>query len=179
LIGFDWMAAFDAAQRHPVVAQGLRLAYTSLLPFTVVALIYAAIRDPARAKALLAANAATLAIVLAVSAVWPAGSAFRFFSAPVEIAPDSYIGRFEAARAGSWALHLSGIIAFPSYHAALATLVAFAVPNPIVIAMSAAIIAAAPTVGGHYLVDIIAGVTLAVALWLVCVRRLRTAQPRA
>ena len=70
---------------------------------------------------------------------------------------------------------LAGIVTFPSFHAASAALYAWALwPSrllrPIVVLANGAMLAATPIVGGHYFIDVIAGVAIA-ALAIVAARR--------
>ena len=64
-------------------------------------------------------------------------------------------------------LGLGGIVTFPSFHAASAVLYAWALwvvrgLRPIVILVNGVMLAATPLNGGHYFIDVIAGVTIAV-----------------
>ena len=72
-------------------------------------------------------------------------------------------------------LGLGGIVTFPSFHAASAVLYAWALwpvrwMRPIVVLAFTAMLAATPINGGHYLIDIIAGIAIAV-LAIVAARR--------
>ena len=91
-----------------------------------------------------------------------------------------YIPQFIAARSDP---HLSlpfgqitGIISFPSYHAAAAVLLGYAfaeLPRWVACAafvLEIALVISAVLVGGHYLVDVLAGIIIAVAS-LTVVRR--------
>jgi membrane-associated phospholipid phosphatase len=65
-------------------------------------------------------------------------------------------------------LGLGGIVTFPSFHAASAALYTWALwavrgLRPIVIVTNGIMLAATPLNGGHYFIDLIAGVTIAVA----------------
>ena len=65
-------------------------------------------------------------------------------------------------------LGLGGIVTFPSFHAASAALYTWALwavrgLRPIVIVVNGVMLAATPLNGGHYFIDLIAGVTIAVA----------------
>jgi hypothetical protein len=65
-------------------------------------------------------------------------------------------------------LGLGGIVTFPSFHAASAVLYAWALwpvrwMRPIVVLAFTTMLAATPINGGHYLIDVIAGVAIAAA----------------
>jgi len=69
---------------------------------------------------------------------------------------------------------VQGIVIFPSFHAALAVICAasgwrFRRGRLIFVCANALIVAASPAFGGHYFVDIAAGITLA-ALTILAVR---------
>ena len=83
-----------------------------------------------------------------------------------------YIATLTTIRSGMWAVldysRAEGIITFPSFHATLAILFVYAVRRhrwalAVFVPLNALLIAATPTVGGHYLVDLPAGVIVAVA----------------
>ena len=72
-------------------------------------------------------------------------------------------------------LGLSGIVTFPSFHAASAVLYAWALwavrwMRPVALLANGAMLAATPLNGGHYFVDVIAGMAIA-ALAIVAARR--------
>ena len=63
---------------------------------------------------------------------------------------------------------MTGIVTFPSFHAASAAIYLWALwpvklLRPIAILANVAMIAATPAVGGHYFVDVVAGLALAAA----------------
>jgi membrane-associated phospholipid phosphatase len=99
----------------------------------------------------------------------------------------SYIPALEALRAGTldtlvWN-KLEGIIQFPSFHAALAVIFTYAARHrwwtliPFA-ALNALMLAATPPIGGHYLVDTLAGLAVAVVAIAVS-RRLQPASVSA
>ena len=63
--------------------------------------------------------------------------------------------------------HLGGVITFPSFHAAMAVLCSWALwplrwLRPLSLAVNGAMLVATPIGGGHYLVDVVAGVMVAI-----------------
>ena len=65
-------------------------------------------------------------------------------------------------------LNLGGIVTFPSFHAASAVLYTWALwplrwSRPLVVLVNGVMLAATPLNGGHYFVDVIAGVAIAVS----------------
>ena len=72
-------------------------------------------------------------------------------------------------------LGLGGIVTFPSFHAASAVLFGWALwavrwLRPLALLINGAMLAATPLNGGHYFIDLIAGVAIAV-LAIVAARR--------
>ena len=71
---------------------------------------------------------------------------------------------------------LAGIVTFPSFHAASAVLYAWALwpvrwMRPVAVLANGAMLAATPIDGGHYFIDLVAGVAVA-ALAVIAARRL-------
>jgi membrane-associated phospholipid phosphatase len=165
---FDWPGSFDWVLRHPTVLKVLSSVYLSLSLQSVLVCIVAW-RYPDRASQTLAANALTLTICLLVFVEWPAGGAFAYYHPP-GIASD-YVQQFMAGRAGMVTYldfgQMQGIIQFPSYHAAAAILLAYAFAAlPVWIAIPAAVVeitmaVSAVPMGGHHLVDVLAGIAVA------------------
>ncbi len=98
-----------------------------------------------------------------------------------------YVPVLKSLRAGEpmmfdWG-HLEGLVAFPSFHAALGTIYIYAARHrlwaliPFVI-LDAMMIAATPPMGGHYLTDTIAGIGVAL-ISIGLTRRLQPASPSA
>jgi membrane-associated phospholipid phosphatase len=87
-------------------------------------------------------------------------------------------------------LKLAGIVTFPSFHTASAVLFAWAFApvrlfGPMALVTNALMIASTPVVGGHYLIDVVAGAglaigTIAAAQWLFAwLVRGAASQPRS
>ena len=93
---------------------------------------------------------------------------------------DSFYNLCDALRNGEMTrislTQVNGLITFPSFHAALAIILIYAsrgvkVLFPAFLVLNLLMLAATPTVGGHYFIDIIAGAC--VVLCLACLRQLR------
>jgi membrane-associated phospholipid phosphatase len=192
---FDWPACFAWVVRHPTAVHVLSAVYLSLGVQSVL-LCFLGWSRPRRVAVCLAANALTLTCCLTVFVVWPAGGAFAYYH-PVGIG-SSYVEQFMAARSalitGLTLDQVEGIIQFPSYHAAAAVLLAYAFASlprwiavPGIIFETTLAVSAVP-MGGHHLVDVLAGAavgaaSLAIATRFATVRSgerhplLRSAQP--
>ena len=178
--GFDWNAHLAAVLARPWLAQVLTLAYFSCqVQFMVVILGLALVNRKALGEFMIL-YAATAAIVVVVSVALPAAGAYIHHAPdPNLIArlPDPEAGRwhmrdFTALRDGSFQ-HLSiggieGLITFPSFHTALGVLFARALLRlPYLglagIALNGVMIISTLSIGGHYLVDVLAGGGIALA----------------
>lgn len=181
-LGFDWMSAMHLVDGSAVATAVLAFAYASLIPQIIVvvcALGFQRRIDQLRIVILAAMLSGSISIL--VSGFMPAVS----YAALLNVHPGDFqrvfpwagliqIPDFEALRAGTMA-HLDfaamqGIITFPSYHAGLSvvTLCGFVVNRIKWLRIVGAILAmltivATPIDGGHYLVDVIAGIAIGLA----------------
>lgn len=185
-LGFDWHAYMAFIDSEPTLAALYALAYKSLIPQIIMLVCALGFRNDIRAMriAILAAMLCGL-ITIILSALMPALGNLAYFG----VVPDAYanidpragyihIDQVNALRDGSLRIidlaTAEGIITFPSYHAGLAmvTLWGFArVPllRIIGVPIAALTILATPVDGGHYLVDVLAG--LAIALLSIAAAR--------
>lgn len=172
-IGFDWLALHAWLQAHTGTQMLLRVAYGSGLlqmVFVVVFLGLTGRREHLEEFMLLLIAATLLTIV--VSGVFPAAGAWKYHA--VAGAFDlSSLSHFEPLRDGRLreiALdRMQGLISIPSLHAAMAVLLVYAVRAssvalPAFAGLNVAMLASTPIDGSHYLVDVLAGVALALAL---------------
>ena len=192
-LGLDWMAYAAAVNRHPWLAWAGGLAYDSFEFQILAALLVLGftghLRDLERFCTAFAL--AAVAVVL-VSGLMPALGVYPGLGiAPdrfAHIAPrDVYSSAVVVAELRHGGLRsfgldeIYGIIAFPSFHTVGGVLVATAlwrVPwaRWPVLALDAAMIAATPVLGGHYMVDILAGA--GVALAAIAAARIPAGSPR-
>jgi membrane-associated phospholipid phosphatase len=99
--------------------------------------------------------------------VVPAVGAFVFFDLPVAKVTD-YVAQMAALRDGALRVidlgDVQGLVVFPSFHAALAVICAAVAQGRWIVPVwgfNLLIVAASPAIGGHYFVDILAGILLA------------------
>jgi membrane-associated phospholipid phosphatase len=179
-MGFDWMAHLTWVSQHPTIATVLTFTYHSCMLQLAVLLI--ALRNTQRFEQLrefavlfvLTAIAVTL-----VATLVPAEGAYAFHNPPgnIRLASEPLAGIYHlehvrALRAGVMKsvslMNLVGLVTFPSFHVIFAILLAWssrglrflfipAVILNIVVAISAL------TIGGHYLIDLIAGAAIGFA----------------
>lgn len=167
-LGFDWLAWHDAVAAHRVLYAGLFLAYASLMVQTVGSvLILPALGKTGRCAELILLAALTLAPTTLVASAYPVLGPFAIFN----VGDLEYLPHVLALRApGPWAFNIHemlGIVTMPSYHTVLAILFTYAYRNTGVIGWAVAgingvMLLSIPSIGGHYLVDMIVGAVIAV-----------------
>ena len=164
-LGFRWSAWLASVDSHPFLKFALTVAYGSLLAQVLFSVFWFAFRRWDHRNAELLTNA-TLALLLttAVFFLFPALGP----CVGVPACHDAYLEDLVGLRHGNLPsldmMLLKGVIAFPSFHAVLATLFTYAhrrSPTFLPIAaFNALMLLAIPSEGGHYLVDIIGGVVV-------------------
>jgi len=182
---------------HPWLADLLARSYGLIKwPLLGVPVVLTLTARYVRLQVFMLAMSFALAVTIAISALVPAIGTYYGLQIPAahfpEINTAVYAGQLRdilALRDGS--LHelrlffLSGIVSFPSFHAASAVLYMWALwpvryIGGIAAALNALMIAATPAIGAHYLIDVAGGIALAAAsIWVTkfCVERLGRAAP--
>lgn len=163
-IGFDWSTWRAWLALHPTLQTVLVIAYWSLLPQIVACVVYLALTSGAD-EFLWAVMIAGL-VTIAVSGFVPAAGNL----------PDApHVPDFVALRSHTLRVieltSVQGLIAFPSFHTALAILLTYALrgTRPVFVAacaLNALLVLSVPSVGGHYIVDVLSGGAVALlAAW--------------
>jgi membrane-associated phospholipid phosphatase len=177
-LGFDWLEYIQWVNTYPALGKLYHIAYISLIPQMVLLII--ALGFSGRIHTLrIAVFAAIMTgfVTVLLSGIMPGMSNFIALGLSQTDYPNLnpaaavvHFADLEALRSGALrhiALNrLEGIITFPSYHAGLATVFAWAyLKAPIVrwpgFFLSVLTILATPIDGAHYLVDVLGGMTLA------------------
>lgn len=188
-LGLDWLAYLKVVDQRPLLGVLFRVAYESFIPQVLVLMLVLSFSGLGHA-----ARVMTLAMMLsgivtiAISGVLPAMAMFVHLNlSPADypnLSPSAafvHVKDMHALRAGlPFELDLSkaeGIITFPSYHAALGLLMLLAGLSHSVLrwpfgALNLAMIAATPIDGGHYFVDVAAGLVIAALCYLLARRLL-------
>jgi hypothetical protein len=164
-LGFNWAAWFDFVAAHPALKLLLAIPYQSLVAQVVLSVLWLSCRGRDDRNAELLINT-TLALLM---------TAAVFFLFPtlgpcvgVPACQDAYVDDLVGLRHGSLPsldiMLLKGVIAFPSFHAVLAILFTYAhrgsrVFVPVAV-FNALMLLSVPSEGGHYLVDVLGGVTV-------------------
>ena len=182
-LGVNWFAIAHWVDGHPVIQRVLKFAYASmgaLIAIPVVVLAFANRLSDLRVYLL--AFVLALAVTTIMGALLPAASpialvdrtafnVLRFTGAT----PIEHLARLRAAAPMSLSGGPGGIIAFPSFHAAVATL------TPLVLCryrslfvalllLDAAMLGGCLTEGAHYLCDVLAGIGIVVCAYLLAKR---------
>jgi len=166
LLGFDWNAYDAWIAAYPWLSMLLRGAYGSIFVQCLVVMLAGSIsRAGERNGEFVWLFAVNLILCSAISAALPA------LGYEGAIGP-AHIEALKELRAGGWTTlnfeRIDGIITFPSFHAALAVVFVYSVRRVsyalgFLAPLNVLFLLSTPRVGGHYLVDVIAGVALAVA----------------
>lgn len=183
-LGLDPEPIMHFVNDHPwladILSRGYGLIKWPLLGIPVVLTLTARY---VRLQMFMLAMSLALAVTIAISAMVPAIGTFYGLQLPAAHFPEIntmiYAGQLRdilALRDGSLhELHLfflSGIVSFPSFHAASAVLYMWALwpvrrIGGIAAALNVLMIAATPAIGAHYLIDVFGGIALAAAsIWV-------------
>ena len=169
----DWLAFFEWVDARPTIKGILVTAYDSSMIQVAVLLLWLSACDRIeRMREFVWLFVATLLVIIPISWIIPAASAWVHFGV-TERADAYHLADFNALRAGQMTrislAQVNGLITFPSFHAALAVMLIYASRGvrllfPAFLVLNVLMLAATPTVGGHYFTDIIAGVGVVLCL---------------
>lgn len=191
-LGFDWMAAMSLVDQSKVAVVVLYIAYGSLIPqivFLVCALGFMQKLEDLRTVMLAAMLCG--AVCIFISAFMPAvaypihyGITPTTFENVVPWAGFIKLGDFMSLRDGTIArldfANMQGLITFPSYHAGLSAVTFWGfyrsginwlrIPG---MTLAFLTIVSTPIDGGHYLVDVIAGIVVTIVCLFAARRMIR------
>jgi len=176
-LGIDWMALIATADAHPIFARALTLAYNSFaFQLLLLPALLSISRQAARAYQMVAAHGFICVFASFISIWYPALGTYAALSIDISQFKNidaswglASVDQMMAVRTDpGFVLRLdqaSGIITFPSVHAAAAILCAWAtwplklVRFPLII-LNIFMFFSAVVVGGHYVVDLISGIAI-------------------
>lgn len=177
LLGLDWPAYFHFAVARPKLLLYAKFFYAMIVvPGLCVPVVLGLAGQYIRLQQFVMAATLALFAVIAVSSLLPAIGTYFEFGLPSDTevfqangyggqAHDIPMLRDGTLRALKLA-ELGGILTFPSFHAAMAILSIWSLwtiwwLRPALLMLNAGMLVATPLVGGHYFVDVIAGVAVA------------------
>jgi membrane-associated phospholipid phosphatase len=179
-MGFDAKTVILFVNDYPTLAGVLGFGYGMIKwPLLAIPIVLAATRRWARLQQFVTALMLALMATIVISIFVPAIGNYQFMGLTPADVPNVNVTAFllgqhdiPAVRDGSLRylalLKLAGIVTFPSFHTASAVLYAWAFApvrffGPTALVINTLMIASTPVIGGHYLVDVVAGAILAVA----------------
>lgn len=185
-LGFDWQGWLAWMGGHPRLGMALAYAYESQMPQVVLALVLLSfLKHHEALSEYLTLFWLTTVATIVLAALLPAAGAYEYFKPDprlyAALSPEggiAHVHQFLGLRDGSFRTidltDLNGLVAFPSFHTALAVITAWAfwrvsLVRYIGLLLNGIVVLSTPTQGGHYLVDVIAGGGLAV-LFILLVR---------
>jgi len=196
-LGLDWAGYVVFVNDHPVLAAWLSYGYNMIRwPIFAIPVVLAATHRYQRIEEFTFAFALALIATTIISALVPAIGVYQQIGLdPADLEsldPRAYLDQVRdlgPVRDGALRhldlFGLAGIVTFPSFHAASAVLYAWAFwpvrwMRPIALIANGAMLAATPIDGGHYFIDLIAGIAIA-AFAIIAARTLgrRLAEQRA
>jgi membrane-associated phospholipid phosphatase len=169
-LGLNWLDMYQWLARHPAMEAGAHAVYASLGSEMLVLLItLELLGHHNQARAFLLWFMVSAIATIGFGILIPAAGAFVYYDLPVASTTD-YVTQWAALRNGTLrtfnTFDAQGLVVFPSFHATLAVLCACAA-RPLrilkipLLVLNLLIILSSPAMGGHYFIDIIAGIILA------------------
>ncbi len=186
-LGLDWAAFAAYLNDHPLLSVWLDYGYGMIRwPLFAIPVVLTAARRYVRLQDFTLAFALALMATTVVSALVPAVGVYQQIGLdPAQLAhldPQAYLDQVRdlaPVRDGTLRhldlFGLAGIVTFPSFHAASAVLYGWALwpvrwIRPIAVIANVAMFASTPIDGGHYFIDLLAGVAVAVVSIVVACR---------
>jgi len=177
-LGLDWSVLLTWMDTHAAIHPIFRVIYMSLMPQTVVVVLALAFAGRlAWLRIFVLAFFITTLITIAIAAIVPAEGVWGFYRLHASAYPDiipatreDHLPIFHGLRDGTFRLLMAtgaqGIITFPSLHAALALILTAGLwPIPVLrwagLILNALMLLSIPVDGGHYFIDIPAGLAIA------------------
>ncbi len=173
-LGFNWLGMLDFVNSYAIFGRLTSAIYYTALAQLALILLFLGLKKRTDAlRELIDIYWITLIITIVLSAIGPAIGPFAFYSPPLEhfsvVKPTAgivFLPDYLALRAGTFHTFnfgaLQGIIEFPSFHAALALMMTWAlrhIPWMLIVGCiyNGLMLLATLTEGGHYLSDVIIG----------------------
>ncbi len=165
MVGFDWHALDIWVAAHHSIEAILSDAYFTLFMQPTIALLVISMHRPGRTN-----GEFIWTFLLSALLCFALFAAFPAIGYEGEIGP-KHIAALKQCRDGLWTTldftKANGIVTFPSFHAIFAVIITYAVRQvrwalAVFAPLNALMLISTPTVGGHYLADVVAGIGVAV-----------------
>lgn len=179
ILGFDWIALMNILSNHPILISIFYGIYPTLTfqMFLIVPALFLA-KQELRCWTFVLAWGLALACSMTLFPLYPAVGpiVFHEFQLPGIPFKNDHMDVFLAVRDGSLrelgAATIRGMVTFPSFHVAGAVLLGWAAVGLRILrwpffALNAIMLVSAIPIGGHYLVDVIAGAVIAMLAIIV------------
>jgi hypothetical protein len=179
-IGFDWKAFLAWVNAHPYTGKMLIWAYhSSVVQLVLVILLLSITMKISRLQEFCDLYVMTSLVVVVLNGLFPAAGAYAYHAPEPtlfnNLNPSAglwHIEHFEGLRNGSFRLiqlgQMQGLVTFPSFHTCFAMTLAWCFRDfrwlfPIAILVNGAVLVSTLSEGGHYLVDVLAGIVITIA----------------
>jgi membrane-associated phospholipid phosphatase len=179
-MGFDSRSVILFVNDHPMVSNALTLGYVMIKwPLLVIPVVLAWTRRFIRLQQFVMSLTVAMVITIVVSVLVPAIGNYQSLGLTAGDVPNVNMIPFlhlqhdiPQVRNGSLRylelFKLAGVVAFPSFHAVSAVLFAWAFApvrgwGPVALVLNGLMLASTPVLGGHYLIDVVGGIALAIA----------------
>jgi hypothetical protein len=176
-LGLDWTAYYRFITARPTLVQYAYFFYAMITwPTFGVPLVLGFTKNYVRLQQFTMACILTVCVTAVISSSVPAFGTYHQYGLPTDFSGFNATGylvqidRLPLARDGTLRVlnisHLGGIITFPSFHAAAAILALWGFwgvwwMRPLSLIANVGMLMATPLLGGHYFVDVLAGISLA------------------
>lgn len=170
-LGLNWLDMYQWLIRHPAIEASAHQIYNSLGPeMMILFFVLELLGHHNQARAFLLWFMVSAIATMGIGILIPAAGAFVYYHLPIALT-NIYVSQMADLRNGTLRtinpFYSEGLVVFPSFHAALAVLCAYAAwPLRLLkipfLALNLLIILSSPFEGAHYFIDIIAGIVLAV-----------------
>lgn len=177
MLGLDWQAYFNFIYNRPALIPYESLGYSMMFwPTFGIPIALAAARRCRRLQQFTLAGAMALVVTTIISTLLPAMGTYYEYGIDLDIVKFNpgylaFLHEMPLVRDGSLRvldiMRLAGIVTFPSFHAAAAVLFLWALwgvwwMRPAALIANVGMLLATPIGGGHYFVDMFAGMGIAV-----------------
>jgi len=179
-LGFDWKAFLGWVNAHPLIGKILLWIYhSSVVQLVVIILLLSITKKISKLQELCDLYVMTSLVTIVLAGLFPAAGAYAYHAPEPtlfnNLNPNAglwHIEHYEGLRNGSYRLielgQMQGLVTFPSFHTCFAITLAWCFRDfrwlfPIAIVITATVLISTLTEGGHYLVDVLAGIVIAIA----------------